>query len=304
MPLVSSGKFVKAAEDSYVGSLDKAAKGLTLPRGRPLPKGSTSEGANKRKIVANKIARELRITGQTHLYRDTSVHFPPHRTIKHNIRKPVRDDDDDYFELLQDSFDELWDELDHDSVSHAKNLARFPDDKAGCDLIAAFSAIATVIKFLRFSPSNSSMTIVERRKRFKILDELRQALFDLSEGGAPAPMLMPQSKGSGRRADVSSVLAVKGLLAGLMNRQQRVGMSRPQAAKWIVDNMSPKLASRISRKRITPRMVEEWLDRFGGRHAEQNAARKTYLVWSRDDPTPLTKELFKTITERLATGDW
>jgi hypothetical protein len=209
----------------------------------------------------------------------------------------------DYLELLQDSVDDLWDKLADNHVGHLDDLKRFPQDKPSCDLVAAFLAIDAVINFLRFSPGKS-LSISDRRKRFKILDELRQALFDLSEGGAPAPMLMPQSKGSGRRADVSSVLAVKGLLAGLMHRQQRVGMSRPQAAKWIVDNMSPKLASRISRKRITPRMVEEWLDRFGGRHAEQNAARKTYLVWSRDDPTPLTKELFKTITERLATGDW
>jgi hypothetical protein len=51
-------------------------------------------------------------------------------------------------------------------------------------------------------------------------------------------------------------------------------MSRHQAAKGIADNMSPALASRISRKPITARMVEEWLDRFGGKHAEPNAARK------------------------------
>ena len=52
-------------------------------------------------------------------------------------------------------------------------------------------------------------------------------------------------------------------------------------------------------------MVEEWLDRFGGKHAEQDAGRKAYLVWSQDSSPltgspPLTKEQFKTITERMA----
>ena len=77
-------------------------------------------------------------------------------------------------------------------------------------------------------------------------------------------MLRPQGKNRGRRADVSSVLVLKGILAGLMHRQQRAGLSRYQAAKWIADNMSPKLASVISRQPISAGMVEEWLDRFGG----------------------------------------
>jgi len=114
---------------------------------------------------------------------------------------------------------------------HAKNLARFSNDKPGCDQVAAAFALDAVISFLRSSPSNSPSDIIgDRRKRFKILDELRQALLDLSEGSAPAPMLRPQGKNRGRRADVSS----------------------------------PKLASVISRQPISAGMVEEWLDRFGG----------------------------------------
>jgi hypothetical protein len=208
----------------------------------------------------------------------------------------------DYFELLQWSVDQLWDDLDDNSALHAENLACFPDDKDICDLVATVLAVDAVIDFLRFSPSKS-LGPADRRKRFKPLDELRQALFDLSEGGAPAPMLRPQSNTKGRPPDVSSILGIKGILAGLMYRQQRAGMSRHEAAKWIADNTSPKLAARISRKPITPRMVEEWLDRFGGKYAGQNAARKSYLVWSHDS-TALTKQQFKLITERIATGDF
>jgi hypothetical protein len=68
--------------------------------------------------------------------------------------------------------------------------------------------------------------------------------------------------------------------------------------------MSPKLASVISRQPISAGMVEEWLDRFGGKHAEKNAARKAYLVWSQGDSSPLTKKLFKTITERIGAGEY
>jgi hypothetical protein len=207
----------------------------------------------------------------------------------------------DYFELLQWAVDQLWDDLEDNNVWHADNLSLFSDDKDLCDLIAAVIALDKVIDFLRFSPGMPSIN--DRRKRFKILHDLRQVLFDLSEGGAPAPMLRPGSNPSGRPADVSTVLAMKGILAALMHLKQRAGMARLEAAKWIADNVSPKFASRISRKPITPRMVEEWLDRFGGKHAEQDAARKAYLVWS-DYSAPLTKERFRTLTERIATGDF
>jgi hypothetical protein len=183
----------------------------------------------------------------------------------------------DYFELLQDSVDDLWDELADNHTSHKKNLARSPDDKGRWDLLAAVFAVDTVIDFLRSSPSNS-LSLTDRRQRSKSLGQLRQALIELSEGGVPAPMLRSQGKNGGRRADVSLVLSMKGALAGFMYRQQHAGMSRSQAAKWIADNMSPKLAARISRKPITARMVEEWLDRFGGKHAEEGAGRKALAL--------------------------
>ena len=102
----------------------------------------------------------------------------------------------------------------------------------------------------------------------------------------------------GRPHDVSLVLGLKGILAGLMEQKQREGMSRQEAARWIADNTPPKLAARISRKPITARMVKEWRDRFGGKQGERGPARKAYLVWSRDSDQ-LTKQDFKTITKNL-----
>jgi hypothetical protein len=200
---------------------------------------------------------------------------------------------------LEASVDSLWRALGQNSAEHARNLAQLPDKKDVCDLIAALSALVAVIEFLEFSPSGST-SMDDRYKGMKILVYLRQALLGLLEGGAPAPFLRAQPKSPGRRADVSSILTLKGILAGFMHCQQRAGMSRHQAAKWVADNMSPKLATLISRKPVTPRMVEEWFDRYGGKHAEQNSARKAYLTWSRG--SPITKKKFTTITERIAAG--
>jgi hypothetical protein len=45
-------------------------------------------------------------------------------------------------------------------------------------------------------------------------------------------------------------------------------------------------------------MVEEWLDRFGGDHAEWNLGRKTYVIWSQGEA--LAVEKFRSITEQIA----
>jgi hypothetical protein len=211
----------------------------------------------------------------------------------------VREPKPDHFELLQDAVDKLWDDLEDTSDFYAELAARFPSEKHDRDLWAAISSLDAVIRFLRFAPVGNSPSTHDR-KHFKMLEELRRALFDLSEGGSPAPMLRPHSKGRGRRADVSSVLGLKGVLAGLMHCQQRAGMSRHQAAEWIANSMSPKLAARVSRTPVTARMVEEWLDRFGGKHAEESAGRQAYRVWSGPLYSPLTKQKFRTMTERIA----
>src|SRR4051812_37970764 len=123
----------------------------------------------------------------------------PHGYVR--APKPI-----DHFELLQDAVDKLWDDLEDTSAFYAKLAARFPSEKHNRDLWAAVCSLDAVIQFLRIAPVGNSPSTHDR-KHFKILEELRRALFDLSEGGLPAPMLRPQSKGRGRRADVSSVLA-------------------------------------------------------------------------------------------------
>jgi hypothetical protein len=202
----------------------------------------------------------------------------------------------DYLGLLHDVFDDLWNELANNWARHLENLARFPDEKPHCDLVATIVALNAVVKFLRLCPK-SAITAGRPYFYFKTLEKLSQALFHLHEGGAGEPMLRPLTT-RGRRPDVTLVLGLKGILAGLMDRKQREGMTREEAARWIADNTPPKLAARVSRKPITARAVEEWRDRFGGKHAPQNTARKAYLVWSQESGQ-LTKKDFKRITERL-----
>jgi chloramphenicol 3-O-phosphotransferase len=48
----------------------------------------------------------------------------------------------DHIELLQWSVDELWEDLDDNRALHAKNLARFSNDKPGCDQVAAVFALS------------------------------------------------------------------------------------------------------------------------------------------------------------------
>jgi hypothetical protein len=135
------------------------------------------------------------------------------------------------------------------------------------------------------------------------LDRLQAALDQLAMGGPAALMLHPQKiKGRhGRRPDVPNIQSVKGALAGLMHQRQSAGMPRQKAAAWIADNISGKLASRISGKPITARMVEEWLDRYGGISSPDDAGGRTFKVWARPVLEPLsTKKEFYEMTERMA----
>ena len=220
------------------------------------------------------------------------------KEVPHNRVRTIKEAIDllDYLELLHDVFDDLWNSLADNRARHLEDLARFPDEKPNCDLVAAIVALNAAVTFLRYCPKSA---IAGRRpySYLKISEDLSRALSDLSEGGAPAPMLRPLTI-KGRRPDVSLVLGLKGILAGLMERKQREGMTRQEAARWIADNTPPKLAARISRKPITARSVEEWRDRFGGKHAPQDTARKAYLVWSQES-SQLTKKDFKRITEGL-----
>ena len=204
----------------------------------------------------------------------------------------------DYLFWLHIAAADLWNDLAEVERIRARDLTQFPGGEEDWELFAAVLALRAVNIFMSSSPG---LPNVDRRRELSLsLVNLHTALVGLAEGGSPAAILRARKKSKGRRPDVSSILSVKGVLAELMYVKQQEGMSRKDAAKWIAANISSLLATRISKKPITPRMVEEWLDRFGGKHAPPNAAREAYKIWANPSDPPLTKQRFRQITERIA----
>ena len=171
-------------------------------------------------------------------------------------------------------------------TQHESDSTAFPDQIGKTDLAACIMALDAVIEFLDLRVYSLKLVI------------LRKALLDIVRGASPAAMFQPEQHDRGRPLDSPLVLEAKGMLAAMMEVQQNTGMSRQQAAEWIVKNVSPRLAAQISSKPLTPRTVEEWLDRYGGKSGEKGIARESYLLWRRHDP--VDPKRFREITEDRA----
>jgi hypothetical protein len=175
------------------------------------------------------------------------------------------------FQKLNFDFRQLVVDLQAIDLRHQADAVQYPDQSGEIDLAASTLALYAVLKFLRPISSRNLAT-------------LQDALVEMISGASPAAMFRPMQRKRGRRPDALTVTAAKGTLAGMMQSQVSSGMSREEAAIWIVRNISPLLASRISTKVLSPRVVEEWLDRYGGDHAEHNVGREKYLLWRQHDP--------------------
>jgi hypothetical protein len=175
------------------------------------------------------------------------------------------------FQKLRSEIRQLVVDLQEIELEHQASAVQYPAQLGEIDLAASTLALNAVLKFLRPVPSRN-LTI------------LHDALVEMISGASPPAMFRPMRRKSGRRPDALSITAAKGTLAGLMQSQMSTGMSRGEAAQWIARNIDPLLASRISAKALSPRVVEEWLDRFGGDHAEHNVGREKYLLWREHDP--------------------
>jgi hypothetical protein len=175
------------------------------------------------------------------------------------------------FQRLRSEMRQLVIDLQEIELKHQANAVQYSDQLGEIDLAASTLALNAMLRFLRPIPSRN-------------LSILQDALMEMISGASPPAMFRPVHRKSGRRTDALSLTAAKGTLAGMMQSQMSSGMSREEAAQWIVRNISPLLASRISTKALSPRVVEEWLDRFGGDFAEDNVGRQKYLLWREHDP--------------------
>jgi hypothetical protein len=157
------------------------------------------------------------------------------------------------------------------------------------ELVASAAAVSEVCKFLSLIAPTHSLKLLE------------SALKGLVQSGAVPAMFAPFEEFTSRPRDAPQITAIKGALAGLMRTLQDAGSSREAAAKLIARNLSPELTARISRKPITARTIEEWQDRFGGNHAEENSGRRAYRTWSRGTyASPLSGQKIREMTERMA----
>ena len=170
-------------------------------------------------------------------------------------------------------------------IEHQTFVDQYPDHLGANDLWASTLAIQKVLEFLRPIPSRN-------------LAILRDALVEVLSGASLPAMFHPEYGRRGRRPDAYSIVAAKGIIAGMMQVQMSTGMTRREAARWIVRNVSPSLARRISTKALSPRVIEEWLDRYGGKFAENNSGRERYLLWR--EHNPVDPRRFREITDSIA----
>ena len=171
--------------------------------------------------------------------------------------------------------------------------AKYPDAEnvLATDRLAAAKCLQEIVYFL------------DKRAPSESVRKLHVALSQLALGGATPPLLQPVKIPKGRRPDTPQVISIKGMLAAFAACKQREGLTRNQAARWIVANTSPELSRRISEKKISASTVEEWLARYGGEHPPDDHGGAAYRHWTEtQDPGPLTKSFFQTLTAYLAEG--
>ncbi len=112
---------------------------------------------------------------------------------------------------------------------------------------------------------------IEAEPIFRILRELAA----LSEGSSPSLMLSAAPR-LHRRPDSPVLQLIKGKLAAIMEYRQTQGMTRKQAAQWVVRHMPAKLAAQVGS--VTSSAVDSWLTKWGGnRGANPGCGREGYL---------------------------
>jgi hypothetical protein len=141
------------------------------------------------------------------------------------------------------------------------------DEPAEADRDAAQLALTAVVAFfLDYG--------IESEPLVRLLGELAA----LSEGSLPSAMLTPVPK-SHRRPTPPTVEGIKGRLAAIMKYQQSVGMSRKEAARWVITHMPTKMRNQLGS--IAPSTVDSWLTKWGGdRGATYGSGREGYLHMS------------------------
>ena len=158
----------------------------------------------------------------------------------------------------------LADTLDTLERQREERIARH-DDPAEVDRATAQLALTRVVAF--FDDHG-----IQSRPLHRLLGELMA----LNAGASPSPMLAPAATRH-RRPDAPVVEGLKGRLAAIMAFRQEAGMTRKDAAEWVVRHAPAKLKRRLPL--ASRAALDSWLVKWGGaRGATPGAGREGYLA--------------------------
>jgi hypothetical protein len=131
---------------------------------------------------------------------------------------------------------------------------------------------------------------IESEPLVRLLNELAA----LSAGASTSAMIAPAPTRH-RRPDTPAVEGIKGRLAAVMEFRQQAGLTRKQAAEWVIRHLPPKMKRRFGS--ISWATVESWLVKSGGESgAVAGSGREGYLSMRRIlvDQRPTELDLKKT----------
>ena len=182
-------------------------------------------------------------------------------------------------ELLVDSFNSLeriahrLTEIDesHDIEIHRREVEYEAETgekvNAGpyVDVLSSISALSAVQEHLE-----------ERGTVSIALERLKLALISTLQGTPPAMLIGPTL--SHRASDPPRILEIKGMLAAAMHEyQRRDRLSRADAARAVLKQISPDLKIHLSRTEISIRMIQNWRDLYGAVSAKPGPGKDSYI---------------------------
>ena len=137
------------------------------------------------------------------------------------------------------------------------------------DLLSSIHAISAVQQHLE-----------ERGVVSIALERLKLALNSTLRGVPPAMLIGPTL--SHRAPSSPKVQEIKGMLAAAMQEYKRRNkLSRPDAARAVLKNISPALKLHLSKMQLSIRVILDWRDTFGSATATPSPGKDAYTKFKK-----------------------
>jgi hypothetical protein len=132
------------------------------------------------------------------------------------------------------------------------------------DLLSSVKAVSAIQEHLK-----------KRGIESDTLERLKHALISVFYGKPLAMFSGPALRH--RPPDTPKILEIKGMLAAAMHEyQKRDKLSRVNAARAVLKNISPDLKIHLSKTDLTIRMIQDWRDMFGSVRAKPSTGKDAY----------------------------